>query len=64
MERLTVVPGITGLAQVEHSYDTNQEDVRRKLEFDLRYLRERNVGADLRILWKTVHVVLSGHGAH
>jgi lipopolysaccharide/colanic/teichoic acid biosynthesis glycosyltransferase len=62
--RLTVVPGITGLAQVEHTYDTSHEDVCRKLEYDLRYLRERNVGVDLRILWKTVRVVLSGHGAH
>jgi lipopolysaccharide/colanic/teichoic acid biosynthesis glycosyltransferase len=64
MERLTVVPGITGLAQVEHTYDTSAEDVRRKLEYDLRYLRERNVASDLRILFKTVGVVLSGHGAH
>ncbi|MFN8179561.1 MAG: sugar transferase [bacterium] len=62
--RLTVVPGITGLAQVEHTYDTSHEDVCRKLEYDLRYLRERNVGVDLQILWKTVRVVLSGHGAH
>ena len=27
-------------------------------------LRERNVSVDLQILWKTVRVVLSGHGAH
>lgn len=64
MERLTVVPGITGLAQVEHKYDANDEDVARKLEFDLAYLRNRSVGLDVRILWKTVRVVLSGHGAH
>jgi lipopolysaccharide/colanic/teichoic acid biosynthesis glycosyltransferase len=63
-ERLTVVPGITGLAQVEHKYDTSEEDVRRKLDWDLRYLRNRSVVLDLRILWKTVRVVLSGHGAH
>jgi lipopolysaccharide/colanic/teichoic acid biosynthesis glycosyltransferase len=64
MERLTVVPGITGLAQVEHKYDTSEEDVVLKLEYDLRYLRNRSLGQDLRILWKTVRVVLSGHGAH
>ena len=63
-QRLTVVPGITGLAQVEHKYDTNEEDVRQKLDYDLRYLHNRSVAMDLRILWKTVRVVLSGHGAH
>lgn len=63
-ERLTVVPGITGLAQVEHKYDTSEEDVKQKLDWDLRYLENRSFGLDVRILWKTVQVVLSGHGAH
>jgi lipopolysaccharide/colanic/teichoic acid biosynthesis glycosyltransferase len=64
VDRLSVLPGITGLAQVEHKYDENEEDVRRKLEFDLRYVRERGLATDLRILWKTVIVVLTGAGAH
>jgi lipopolysaccharide/colanic/teichoic acid biosynthesis glycosyltransferase len=64
MERLTVVPGITGLAQVEHKYDATEADVAKKLDFDLAYLRNRSVALDVRILWKTVRVVLSGHGAH
>lgn len=64
MERLTVPPGITGLAQVEHKYDSSVDDVRLKVEFDLRYLRTRGVHTDLRILFKTVRVVLCGSGAH
>jgi lipopolysaccharide/colanic/teichoic acid biosynthesis glycosyltransferase len=63
-ERLRTLPGITGLAQVEHKYDESEEDVRRKLEYDLRYIRERGLGTDLRILWRTVIVVLTGAGAH
>lgn len=63
-DRLAALPGITGLAQVEHKYDETEEDVRRKLEFDLRYLRERGLRTDLRILGKTVVVVLTGTGAH
>jgi lipopolysaccharide/colanic/teichoic acid biosynthesis glycosyltransferase len=62
--RLCVLPGITGLAQVEHKYDESEEDVRRKLEYDLRYLRERRLVTDLRILGKTVVVVATGAGAH
>jgi lipopolysaccharide/colanic/teichoic acid biosynthesis glycosyltransferase len=49
---------------VEHKYDESEEDVRRKLEYDLRYLRDRGLKSDLRILWKTVLVVLTGAGAH
>ena len=64
MERLTVPPGITGLAQVEHCYDTSEDDVRQKLEYDVRYLRNLGWRADLRILTKTVWVVVSGSGAH
>jgi lipopolysaccharide/colanic/teichoic acid biosynthesis glycosyltransferase len=64
MERLSVAPGITGLAQVEHKYDTDVEDVRLKLEYDLRYIRRRGLVLDLRILLQTVRVVLSGSGAH
>jgi lipopolysaccharide/colanic/teichoic acid biosynthesis glycosyltransferase len=63
-DRLTTLPGITGLAQVEHKYDETEEDVRRKLEYDLRYIRERGLSTDLRILWRTVIVVLTGAGAH
>lgn len=63
-ERLTVPPGITGLAQVEHKYDASVEDVRLKLEFDLRYLRNRGFAKDLKIVAKTVLVVFSGAGAH
>ncbi len=64
MERLTVAPGITGLAQVEHKYDTDVEDVRLKLEYDVRYIRKRGFQFDSLILLKTVRVVLSGSGAH
>lgn len=63
-ERLVVAPGITGLAQVEHKYDSSVEDVRLKLEYDLRYLRHQSLFLDLCILWKTIRVVISGAGAH
>ena len=64
MERLTVAPGITGLAQVEHKYDVNVEDVRVKLEYDLRYVRNRGPVQDFLILLKTIRVVVTGSGAH
>ncbi|MEZ4387450.1 MAG: sugar transferase [Candidatus Krumholzibacteriia bacterium] len=62
-ERLLVRPGITGLAQVENGYDTDLESVRRKVALDRRYVREAGLVTDLKILARTVGVVLRGSGA-
>ncbi|MDY0110975.1 MAG: sugar transferase [Candidatus Krumholzibacteria bacterium] len=63
-ERLLVRPGITGLAQIENGYDCDLESVRRKVALDRRYIREIGLWTDLRILARTVRVVLRGSGAH
>lgn len=62
-DRQQVLPGITGLAQIELGYDRSVEDVRRKVSMDLRYIERRSVAEDLRILLKTVPVVVFGRGA-
>jgi lipopolysaccharide/colanic/teichoic acid biosynthesis glycosyltransferase len=62
-ERLEVPPGITGRAQVRLDYDASVDDVKRKVEQDLHYIRNRSVRADLAILLRTVWVVLTGRGA-
>ena len=51
-------PGITGLAQVTLTYDRDLEDVRRKVALDLDYLQRQSVGEDLRIMAKTLPVML------
>ncbi len=57
---LETKPGITGLWQVEgRSKVTFDEMVR----MDLRYVRDCSLGLDLRILFKTVKVVLGDDGA-
>ena len=62
-KRQRVLPGITGLAQVSHHYDSCVDDVRRKLSFDLEYIRRESAMEDLRILLKTVPVMLFRKGA-
>lgn len=62
--RLYTHPGITGLAQVEHRYDSCEEDVRIKLSYDLTYIQRYDLLADLRILAKTVVVMITRRGAH
>jgi lipopolysaccharide/colanic/teichoic acid biosynthesis glycosyltransferase len=52
-ERLAVLPGVTGLAQVQLPADTDLDSVRTKLAYDLYYLRHLSPGLDLRILLST-----------
>lgn len=56
--RHRVRPGITGLAQVHRDNDQSVDDVRRKLEYDLEYLRRRSLLLDLRIMARTPLVML------
>lgn len=62
--RLNVHPGITGLAQVKHTYDTSLEDVKRKLGYDLEYVNNMSIRQDLKIFLKTILTVLKQEGAH
>jgi len=60
--RTAVKPGITGWAQVNAEYAVSEEEHREKLEYDLYYLKNQGPWLDLRILAKTVGVVLCGRG--
>lgn len=62
-KRLIVNPGITGLAQVWHKYDETLEDVKKKIKYDLLYIRKMCLMTDLRIFFRTFLVVLSGRQA-
>lgn len=62
-DRLIVLPGITGLAQVINGYDTDVESVRRKVALDKQYISSIGWRTDLRILLMTVKTVLEGEGA-
>jgi lipopolysaccharide/colanic/teichoic acid biosynthesis glycosyltransferase len=61
--RLEVKPGLTGLAQVENGYDSSVASVHDKVRFDIKYISGWSVWTDLRILFKTVVVVVTGKGA-
>jgi lipopolysaccharide/colanic/teichoic acid biosynthesis glycosyltransferase len=61
--RLEVKPGLTGLAQVENGYDSSVTSVTDKVRFDIKYISSWSIWADMRILLKTVAVVVTGKGA-
>ena len=62
-DRLLVLPGITGLAQVINGYDDGIESVQRKVELDRQYIKKAGFRQDGSILLSTVTVVLKGEGA-
>jgi lipopolysaccharide/colanic/teichoic acid biosynthesis glycosyltransferase len=55
-------PGITGWAQIRHTYDTCVDDVRKKIHFDLEYVRFRSLWRDVTIMVKTIPVMLFRKG--
>jgi lipopolysaccharide/colanic/teichoic acid biosynthesis glycosyltransferase len=57
-------PGITGLAQIRHTYDASIDDVRAKVSYDLQYLRRRSVLHDLRIMVQTPIVMFFKRTGH
>ena len=61
--RQGVRPGITGLAQISQAYDRSVDDVRRKLDYDLEYIGRRSPVEDLRIMARTLPVMLGKRGA-
>jgi lipopolysaccharide/colanic/teichoic acid biosynthesis glycosyltransferase len=61
--RQRVLPGITGWAQVNHHYDQNLEDVRKKVHLDLEYIRRRSAIHDLKIMARTVPVMIGKKGS-
>lgn len=61
--RLGIKPGLTGLAQVLNGYDNDIAGFRRKVALDLLYLQNCCLANDLKILIRTVSVVLTGKGA-
>ncbi len=60
--RLFVRPGLTGWAQINQRYASTVEDTAVKLEYDLYYIKHRNLLLDLTIVLRTVGAVLGFKG--
>lgn len=61
--RHTVKPGVTGWAQVCYPYGASIEDARYKLEYDLYYIKHLSPLLEMKIILRTVGVVLFPRGA-
>ena len=61
--RHSMKPGVTGWAQVRYHYGESVEDAKRKLEYDLYYVKNHSLFLDLVIILETIAVVLTARGS-
>ena len=59
-ERHLVKPGLTGWAQISFRYGASIEDAKRKLQFDLYYLKHMCMELDVMIVFRTLGTFLRG----
>lgn len=60
--RHLVKPGVTGWAQVSFRYGFSTEDSAEKLQYDLYYVKNKDLWLDIIVIFKTIKTVLTGAG--
>jgi len=61
-QRHIVKPGITGWAQVMFAEGRNKDDTKEKLMYDLYYIKHWSLWLELKVIWKTILVVVGKKG--
>lgn len=59
--RHSVLPGLTGWAQINYRYGASVEDSKEKLKYDFYYIKNRNIFLDFLIVIKTIAMILQKH---
>ncbi|WP_407701724.1 sugar transferase [Thermosipho ferrireducens] len=62
-QRHHVKPSLTGWAQIMYKYASNTEEIKKKLSYDLWYVKNRNILLDLKIILQTIEAVFWKRGA-
>ncbi|KPM84258.1 exopolysaccharide biosynthesis polyprenyl glycosylphosphotransferase [Pseudoalteromonas lipolytica] len=60
--RHAVKPGVTGLAQIRYPYGASLDDAIWKHKYDIHYIKHHSTLHDLKIIFKTIKVVILGMG--
>jgi sugar transferase (PEP-CTERM system associated) len=62
-QRHLIAPGLTGWAQIKYPYGASVEDARRKLEYDLYYIKNQSITLDATIMFETIKTILLSRGS-
>ena len=57
--RHIIRPGFTGWAQIKYRYARTIEDSKEKFEYDLYYLKNRNIFLDFGIILRTIQIIFT-----
>lgn len=57
--RHSIKPGFTGWAQIKYRYARTIDDSKDKFEYDLYYLKNRNIFLDIGIMLKTIQIIFT-----
>lgn len=57
--RHSITPGFTGWAQIKYRYARTVDDSQDKFEYDLYYLKNRNIFLDFGIIIKTIQIIFT-----
>lgn len=57
--RHIIRPGFTGWAQIKYRYANSVEDSKEKFEYDLYYIKNRNIFLDLGIIMRTIQIIFT-----
>lgn len=60
--RHLIKPGVTGWAQVMYPYGLSLEDAYKKLEYDLYYMKHQDLMMDLKIVFRTIKIIIFAKG--
>ena len=58
--RHLVPPGLTGWAQIRYKYGASEEDAKRKLQYDLYYVKKASLSLEIQILLQTLPLIMKG----
>jgi sugar transferase (PEP-CTERM system associated) len=61
-QRHLIAPGLTGWAQIKYPYGASIEDAKKKLEYDLYYIKNQSLILDATIMFETIKTILFGKG--
>lgn len=57
--RHIIKPGFTGWAQIKYHYASTTEDSKEKFEYDLYYIKNRNIFMDFGIILRTIQIIFT-----